>query len=107
MTTQTLNELYEMVKSRQQNPQEGSYTAYLFAQGLDKILKKVGEETTEVIIAAKNDTGELRYETADLLFHLMVLLVNQGVSLAEIEQELGARIGQTSRLQERPDVTDY
>ena len=76
MTQQNLDELYELVKQRKENPIDGSYTDYLFKKGLDKILKKVGEETTEVIVAAKNsDPAELQYETADLLYHLMVLLV--------------------------------
>ncbi|MCG4787430.1 phosphoribosyl-ATP diphosphatase, partial [Roseburia faecis] len=64
MTQQNLNELYELVKQRKENPIDGSYTDYLFKKGLDKILKKVGEETTEVIVAAKNsDPAELQYET--------------------------------------------
>ena len=76
MTQQNLEELYNLVKQRKENPIDGSYTDYLFKKGLDKILKKVGEETTEVIVAAKNsDPAELQYETADLLYHLMVLLV--------------------------------
>ena len=76
MAQQTLNELYEIIKNRKAQPKEGSYTNYLFDKGLDKILKKVGEEATEVVIAAKNDDPqELIYETADVLYHLLVLLV--------------------------------
>ena len=82
MAQQTLNELYEIIKNRKAQPKEGSYTNYLFDKGLDKILKKVGEEATEVVIAAKNeDPQELIYETADVLYHLLVLL-------AEIAQRL-------------------
>ena len=86
---QALDELYQSVVERKENPKPGSYTDYLFTKGLDKILKKVGEESTEVIVAAKNpDKSELRYETADLLYHLMVLLVEQGVSFDEIKEPL-------------------
>jgi len=85
-------ELYDIISDRQAKMPEGSYTSYLFAKGLDKILKKVGEENAEVIIAAKNRSrSELTYETADLLYHLMVLLVEQGITLDEIFTELKAR----------------
>ena len=78
MAQQTLNELYEIIKNRKAQPKEGSYTNYLFDKGLDKILKKVGEEATEVVIAAKNeDPQELIYETADVLYHLLVLLAEK------------------------------
>ncbi|CAK1225169.1 phosphoribosyl-ATP diphosphatase [Fructobacillus cardui] len=100
---QTIQELYDQVLERKENPVEGSYTAYLYDKGLDKILKKVGEESTEVIVGAKNSQVELTYETADLFFHLMVLLVNQGISLADIQAELGSRVGQKSKLHERSD----
>ena len=74
MAQQTLNELYEIIKNRKAQPKEGSYTNYLFDKGLDKILKKVGEEATEVVIAAKNeDPQELIYETADVAFFKDVL----------------------------------
>ncbi len=87
-----LYELYEIIKDRQVKMPEGSYTTYLFKQGLDKILKKVGEENAEVIIAAKNrEKSEVIYETADLLYHLLVLLVEQGVNLGEIFAELKSR----------------
>jgi phosphoribosyl-ATP pyrophosphohydrolase/phosphoribosyl-AMP cyclohydrolase len=87
-----LYELYDLIKDRQAKLPEGSYTTYLFQKGLDKILKKVGEENAEVIIAAKNrDKSEVIYETSDLLYHLMVLLVEQGVSLDEIFSELKSR----------------
>ncbi|CAK1239532.1 phosphoribosyl-ATP diphosphatase [Fructobacillus tropaeoli] len=100
---QTIQELYDQVLERKENPVEGSYTAYLYDKGLDKILKKVGEESTEVIVGAKNNRAELTYETADLFFHLMVLLVDQGISLADIQAELGSRVGQKSKLHERSD----
>ncbi|CAH1852958.1 phosphoribosyl-ATP diphosphatase [Convivina intestini] len=103
MASQSIEELYEYVLDRKNNPQSGSYTDYLYDKGLDKILKKVGEEATEVIVGAKNNRAELTYETADLLFHLMVLLVESGVSLAEVKAELGARVGTKSRLHERQD----
>ncbi len=87
-----LLELYEVIQDRKNKMPEGSYTTYLFDKGLDKILKKVGEENAEVIIAAKNRSREeLTYETADLLYHLLVLLVEQGVALEEIFTELKAR----------------
>lgn len=87
-----LYELYDVIKDRHTKLPEGSYTTYLFQKGLDKILKKVGEENAEVIIAAKNrEKSELIYETSDLLYHLMVLLVEQGVSLDEIFSELKSR----------------
>jgi phosphoribosyl-ATP pyrophosphohydrolase/phosphoribosyl-AMP cyclohydrolase len=87
-----LNELYGVIADRKSNPKEGSYTCYLFDKGLDKILKKVGEEASETIIAAKNDgKGELVYEVSDLLYHLLVLLVEKGVTLEDIEKELKSR----------------
>ncbi|MFT9123389.1 MAG: phosphoribosyl-ATP diphosphatase [Leuconostoc mesenteroides] len=103
MPQQTIEELYEQALERKQNPQTGSYTDYLYQKGLDKILKKVGEESTEVILGAKNNNEELIYETSDLLFHLMVLLVEKGVSLDDIKDELGARLGKKSLLHERAD----
>ena len=104
---QDLDELYQSVVERKENPKPGSYTDYLFTKGLDKILKKVGEESTEVIVAAKNpDKSELRYETADLSYHLMVLLVEQGVSFDEIKEELGSRVGLMSKTKDRPEIKD-
>jgi len=74
------------------NPKEGSYTNYLFEKGIDKILKKVGEETAEVIIASKNkDKGEIVYEISDLFYHLFVLMVERGVKLDDIYEELKKR----------------
>ncbi|MDF2522818.1 MAG: hisE [Clostridiales bacterium] len=87
-----LQEVYDVIIDRMANPKEGSYTNYLFDKGLDKILKKVGEETSEVIIAAKNkNKDELRYEVSDLLYHLFVLLAERGVSLDDIYNELKHR----------------
>jgi phosphoribosyl-ATP pyrophosphohydrolase/phosphoribosyl-AMP cyclohydrolase len=86
-----LHELYSLIEERKEQRPEGSYTTYLFNSGLDKILKKVGEECTETIVAAKNDDGRLPSETADLLYHLIVLLVERGVKLDEISRELKER----------------
>ena len=87
-----LDQLYELIQSRERERPVGSYTTYLFAEGLDKILKKVGEESAETIIAAKNDDdARLAAEAADLLYHLIVLLVARGVSLADIARELASR----------------
>ncbi len=86
------SELYEMLRGRKNHPKEGSYTTYLFEKGMDKILKKVGEESTEVIIAAKGkDRAETIYEIADLAYHVMVLMVEMGISLDELSAELGSR----------------
>lgn len=104
---QTLEELYAIIKGRKETPKEGSYTNYLFDKGLDKILKKVGEEATEVVIAAKNENPrELVYETADVLYHLLVLLVEKGVSYEAILEELASREGIISKTQERKAITD-
>jgi len=90
----TLTRLYELIASRQRERPEGSYTTYLFDQGIDKILKKVGEEATETIVAAKNDDREaFTNEASDLLYHLLVLLVERGVTLQEISDELVKRGG--------------
>lgn len=84
--------LMDLIRGRKTNPQDGSYTTYLFNKGLDKILKKVGEESTEVIIAAKaEDKKETVYEIADLAYHIMVLMVETGISLDDIRDELASR----------------
>jgi len=89
---QVLTELYQFIESRRRERPEGSYTTYLFEQGLDKILKKLGEEASETIIAAKNEEQEpLVREAADLLYHLMVLLVDRGVRLDQLSAELISR----------------
>ncbi|HZJ46822.1 MAG TPA: bifunctional phosphoribosyl-AMP cyclohydrolase/phosphoribosyl-ATP diphosphatase HisIE [Pyrinomonadaceae bacterium] len=88
----TLSDLYELIARRKQERPDGSYTTYLFDEGLDKILKKVGEESAESIIAAKNqDPQRLVSEVADLTFHLLVMLVEKGVSLEQIQAELENR----------------
>ncbi|KPB05829.1 phosphoribosyl-ATP pyrophosphatase [Bacillus sp. CHD6a] len=100
-TTSILSRLESVIASRAVDKPEGSYTTYLFEEGVDKILKKVGEEAAEVIIAAKNrDRGELTWEVADLFFHVMVLLREQDVSLEEVltvleERHVGAQSGNT------------
>ena len=87
-----MRQLVSVIKSRKAEMPEGSYTTYLFSKGLDKILKKIGEETAETIIAAKNNSkGELTMESADLLYHLIVLLVNEGLELDEVLLELEKR----------------
>lgn len=87
-----LETIYKEALDRKENPKEGSYTNYLFDKGLDKILKKVGEEATEVVIAAKNaDKDEIANETADVLYHLAVMLVETGVTTEDIEAVLKAR----------------
>ncbi|MBP3849165.1 MAG: bifunctional phosphoribosyl-AMP cyclohydrolase/phosphoribosyl-ATP diphosphatase HisIE [Pyramidobacter sp.] len=84
--------LMKLIEGRRTSPKEGSYTTYLFEKGLDKILKKVGEESTEVIIAAKaEDKKETIYEIADLAYHVMVLMVQAGITLDDITKELASR----------------
>ena len=92
MSDFSLDSLYALICDRRQNPKEGSYTTYLFDKGLDKILKKVGEEATEVIIAGKGgDARETVYEIADLYYHVLVLMVQMGISPEQIEKELASR----------------
>ena len=84
--------LMELIRGRKTDRKEGSYTTYLFDKGMDKILKKVGEESTEVIIAGKaNDKAETVYEIADLAYHVMVLMIEMGISLEDIHRELASR----------------
>lgn len=88
-----LYKLYDTIKNRKLNPKEGSYTNYLFDKGIDKILKKVGEECSEVIIASKNPgTDELQYEEADLIYHLLVLMNEKGLTLESLFAELENRV---------------
>ena len=85
-------DVYDIILDRKKNPKDGSYTNYLFDQGIDKILKKCGEEATEITIAAKNPgMEELRYEIADYLYHLMVLMVECGLDWNDITNELAHR----------------
>lgn len=96
-----LQELYQTVESRKTEQQEGSYTCYLFEKGLDKILKKCGEECSEVIIAAKNgDNKETVLELSDLLYHLTVLMVNERISWQDVEDELSKRELKTGNLKQ-------
>lgn len=91
-TPDVLQELFQVILDRKENPKEGSYTNYLFEKGLDKILKKVGEETAETIIAAKNpDKKEMVFEISDLLYHLSVLLVEKELDWNTVFQELARR----------------
>jgi len=87
-----LNDIYNVIANRRTNPKEGSYTNYLFDKGLDKMLKKVGEEASEVIIGAKNgDKDNVRYEVADLLYHLSVVLAELGLTWDDVFGELETR----------------
>jgi phosphoribosyl-ATP pyrophosphohydrolase/phosphoribosyl-AMP cyclohydrolase len=96
-----LTRLYALIEERERTRPEGSYTTYLFDQGLDKILKKVGEEAAETIIAAKNEDSKLLVgEVSDLVYHLLVLLVARGVSLEEVGAELAQRRGKAGRASE-------
>lgn len=89
---ETIKGLYEVIENRKENPEEGSYTCYLFDKGLDKILKKCGEECAEMIIASKNeDKDELIGEICDLVYHTMVLMVEKGVSVDEVAEILEKR----------------
>lgn len=88
----SLEQLMSLLKGRKEEKKEGSYTTYLFEKGIDKILKKVGEESTEVIIAGKaDDKKETIYEIADLAYHVMVLMIEMGISLEDIHRELASR----------------
>ncbi|MBE7052207.1 MAG: bifunctional phosphoribosyl-AMP cyclohydrolase/phosphoribosyl-ATP diphosphatase HisIE [Ruminococcaceae bacterium] len=88
----SLESLMKLIEGRKSDKKEGSYTTYLFEKGIDKILKKVGEECTEVIIAAKdNDKKETIYEVADLAYHVMVMMIEMGISLEDIHKELASR----------------
>lgn len=88
----TYEGLMDLIEGRKTNPKEGSYTTYLFNKGLDKQLKKIGEECTEVIIAAKdNDKAETIYEISDLAYHIMVMMLQQGITLDDIRNELASR----------------
>ena len=84
--------VYQVIEDRREHPKEGSYTNYLFDKGLDKILKKLGEEATEIVIASKNpEPEEIKYEISDFLYHMMVLMVEKGVSWDDIVEELNQR----------------
>ena len=94
-----LTNLYRTIENRRDNPIENSYTCYLLDKGIDKILKKVGEECSETIIAAKNgDNSETVYEIADLIYHLTVMMVQQGIPLEDVLAELDKRSEKTGNL---------
>ena len=89
---EVLYQVSEVIEDRRLNPKEGSYTNYLFDKGIDKILKKLGEEATEIVIAAKNpNSNEVKYEISDFLYHMMVLMVEKDVTWEEITKELANR----------------
>ena len=97
--TEVFEELYQTVLSRKTAREEGSYTCYLFEKGIDKILKKCGEECTEMVIAAKNaDNDELKNEIADLLYHIMVMCVERDLEWKEVEEILAQRSNKTGNL---------
>ena len=101
----TLEKLYEVVLDRKANPREGSYTCYLFDKGLDKILKKVGEECAETIIAAKNDVpADTVGEISDLIYHLLVMMAEKGVPLSGVLDELERRAQKIGNLKQIKQV---
>ncbi|WP_271398774.1 bifunctional phosphoribosyl-AMP cyclohydrolase/phosphoribosyl-ATP diphosphatase HisIE [Salinicoccus roseus] len=103
-----LQTLEKIVDRKVENPEEGSYTKYLTDEGIDKILKKCGEEMTEVVIASKNgDREELIDETSDLLYHTLVLLKHQGVSLGDVEARLEARHGENLSYKVRGEIEEW
>lgn len=94
-----IKEEYNVIIERKNEKAEGSYTAYLFEQGIDKILKKVGEECTEMVIAAKNnDKEETVYEITDLIYHTLVMMANQGITPEDVEEELKKRAAKRGNL---------
>lgn len=107
MNDNVLYELYQVVLDRKANPQEGSYTCYLFEKGLDKILKKVGEESAETIIAAKNDVpSETVGEISDLIYHLMVMMAEKNIPLEAVLEELDQRSKKIGNLK-KMHVSDH
>ena len=101
----TLETLYSVILDRKANPQEGSYTCYLFDKGLDKILKKVGEECAETIIAAKNDVpADTVGEISDLIYHLMVMMAEKGIPLGDVMTELDRRAQKIGNLKQMKQV---
>ncbi|MCI8806867.1 MAG: phosphoribosyl-ATP diphosphatase [Oscillospiraceae bacterium] len=101
----TLERLYSVVLSRKTDPQEGSYTCYLFDKGLDKILKKVGEECAETVIAAKNGVpSDTVGEISDLIYHLMVMMAEQGIPLEDVLAELDRRARKIGNLKQMKQV---
>ena len=89
---QVFEEVFDVIKDRKVHPKEGSYTNYLFDKGIDKILKKLGEEATEIVIAAKNpNPNEVKYEISDFLYHMMVLMAERGITWDDIMEEMAKR----------------
>ncbi|CAM4194364.1 bifunctional phosphoribosyl-AMP cyclohydrolase/phosphoribosyl-ATP diphosphatase HisIE [Lacicoccus alkaliphilus] len=104
----SVQSLEKIVERKIAHPEEGSYTKYLTDEGLDKILKKCGEEMTEIVIAAKNDDKkEIIDETSDLMYHLLVMLQHQGVSLKEVEDNLKERHGENLTYKVREDIDEW
>lgn len=103
-----INELYEVIKDRKENRDEGSYTSYLFNKGIDKILKKLGEESTEVIISAKNNNKEEQIlEIGDLIYHLLVTMAELNITIEDIEKELNQRRKKVNNLKpERKEIEE-
>lgn len=96
---------YQVILNRKDEKAQGSYTAYLFEQGIDKILKKVGEECTETVIAAKNgDKQETVYEISDLIYHVLVMMAYQGITPGDVEAELEKRAAKRSNLKKFHEV---
>ncbi|NLM07034.1 MAG: phosphoribosyl-ATP diphosphatase [Tissierellia bacterium] len=106
---EVFKELYNTILERKADPQEGSYTSYLFKEGKEKILKKLGEESTEVVIAGmKGSKDEIVAETGDLLYHLMVLLAEEGIPWEDIVQEMEVRRQKTGNFKgERREIKNY
>ncbi len=105
MKDSVLIDLFNVIEDRKQNPEEGSYTCYLFEKGIDKILKKVGEESAETIIAAKNgDKNEIVNEASDLIYHLLVMLNERGVSVNDVLHELDNRSNKIGNLKQMKQV---
>lgn len=111
LKSEILNSIQEVAKDRKVNPKENSYTNYLFDKGIDKILKKVGEEATETIIASKSaNKQETVYETADLMYHLTVMLTDMGIEWNEVFDELEAREIKSGNLKQKKhpeEITEY
>ncbi|HHU52778.1 MAG TPA: bifunctional phosphoribosyl-AMP cyclohydrolase/phosphoribosyl-ATP diphosphatase HisIE [Clostridiaceae bacterium] len=104
----TLEILEKTIQDRMENPQEGSYTKYLIEQGVDKILKKTGEEMTEILIAVKNnDKAEIINEAGDLLYHFILLLNQNGVILAEVKDNLAERHGLKQKYKQRKEIEQW
>jgi len=110
-TGDVLAAIEQVVRQRDERRPEGSYTTYLLEQGIDKVLKKMGEEATEVVIAAKNeDPAEIAAESADLLYHLLVMLRERGIPFGDVREELARRFGEAPTLpseRSRTEITDH